>query len=79
MANRMISEESDEEFQEIQHTRLQQAYRHAREDQREVNIEKKDQLRTQKFVVFLVNEIDALPRQRVFSIFFFTLENFSKN
>ena len=48
MAARLPSEDSDEEFQEIQYLRLQQTYRHAKEDQREVTIEKKDQLRTQK-------------------------------
>lgn len=48
MAGRLASEDSDEEFQESQHTKLQNSYRHAREDQREYTIEKKDQLRTQK-------------------------------
>jgi hypothetical protein len=48
MARRIASEDSDEEFQEIQHTKLQNNYRHAREDQREYAIEKKDQLRTQR-------------------------------
>ena len=48
MAGRLASEDSDEEFQESQHAKLQNSYRHAREDQREYTIEKKDQLRTQK-------------------------------
>lgn len=48
MAGRLASEDSDEEFQEIQHTKLQNNYRHAREDQREYTIEKKDQLRMQR-------------------------------
>ncbi|CAM4792915.1 unnamed protein product [Rotaria magnacalcarata] len=47
MAGRLISEDSDEEFQEIQLSKLQNNYRHAREDQREYTIEKKDQLRMQ--------------------------------
>ncbi|CAF3580385.1 unnamed protein product [Rotaria socialis] len=47
MAGRLISEDSDEEFQEIQLNKLQNNYRHAREDQREYTIEKKDQLRMQ--------------------------------
>ncbi|CAF1684632.1 unnamed protein product, partial [Adineta ricciae] len=47
MAGRLASEDSDEEFQESQHAKLQNSYRHAREDQREYTIEKKDQLRTQ--------------------------------
>jgi len=49
MARRRTSEDSDEdEFQEIQHSKLQNSYRHAREDQREYTIEKKDQLRMQR-------------------------------
>lgn len=48
MARRQASEDSDEEFQEIQHSKLQNNYRHAREDQREYTIEKKDQLRMQR-------------------------------
>lgn len=48
MARRQASEDSDEEFQEIQHAKLQNNYRHAREDQREYTIEKKDQLRMQR-------------------------------
>ena len=48
MASGTASEESDEEFQEIQYERLIQGWRHAKEDQREYTIEKKDQLRTQK-------------------------------
>ncbi|CAF1140701.1 unnamed protein product, partial [Didymodactylos carnosus] len=42
------NEDSDEEeFQETQHQKLQNSYRHAKEDQREYTIEKKDQLRMQ--------------------------------
>ena len=48
MAGRLASEDSDEEFQESQHAKLQNSYRHAREDQREYTIEKKDKLLTQK-------------------------------
>jgi hypothetical protein len=48
MAGRLASEDSDEEFQEIQYGKLQNNYRHAREDQREYTIEKKDQLRMQR-------------------------------
>lgn len=49
MARRLTSEDSDEEeFQEIQYSKLQNGYRHAREDQREYTIEKKDQLRMQR-------------------------------
>ena len=48
MAGRQAAEDSDEEFQEIQYTKLQNNYRHAREDQREYTIEKKDQLRVQR-------------------------------
>jgi hypothetical protein len=48
MAGRLASEESDEEFQEIQFSKLQNNYRHAREDQREYTIERKDQLRMQR-------------------------------
>lgn len=48
MASRVISEDSDEEFQEIQCGKLQSNYRHALEDQREFTIEKKDQLRVQR-------------------------------
>ena len=49
MARRLTSEDSDEEeFQEIQYAKLQNGYRHAREDQREYTIEKKDQLRMQR-------------------------------
>jgi hypothetical protein len=48
MAGRLASEDSDDEFQEIQYTKLQNNYRHAREDQREYTIEKKDQLRMQR-------------------------------
>lgn len=49
MATRNQSEDSDEEFQGIQFERLHQEYRQARGDQREVTIEKKDQMRLQKF------------------------------
>ena len=49
MAGRQAAEDSDEEFQEIQYTKLQNNYRHAREDQREYTIEKKDQLRVQRW------------------------------
>ena len=49
MAGRPVSEDSDEEFQELQHDRLRNSYRHAREDQREYTIEKKDQLRMQRY------------------------------
>jgi hypothetical protein len=48
MAGRLTSEDSDDEFQEIQYAKLQNNYRHAREDQREYTIEKKDQLRMQR-------------------------------
>jgi hypothetical protein len=48
MAGRLASEDSDDEFQEIQYGKLQNNYRHAREDQREYTIEKKDQLRMQR-------------------------------
>jgi hypothetical protein len=48
MAGRVPSDDSDEDFQEAQHARLKDSYRHAREDQREFTIEKKDQLRSQK-------------------------------
>jgi len=49
MAGRRTSEDSDEEeFQEILYTKLQNNYRHAKEDQREYTIEKKDQLRMQR-------------------------------
>jgi hypothetical protein len=48
-AHRRATDDSDEEeFQEIQHSKLQNSYRHAREDQREYTIEKKDQLRMQR-------------------------------
>lgn len=50
MASRLISEDSDEEFQEIQLSKLQNGYRHAREDQREYTIEKKDLLRMQRYL-----------------------------
>lgn len=49
MAARITSEDSDDEFQGIQVNKLQNNYRHAREDQREFTIEKKDQLRMQRF------------------------------
>jgi hypothetical protein len=49
MAGRMASEDSDEDFQEIQLSKLQNNHRHAREDQREFTIEKKDQLRLQRY------------------------------
>jgi hypothetical protein len=48
MAGRQASEDSDEEFQENLYGKLQNNYRHAREDQREYTIEKKDQLRMQR-------------------------------
>jgi len=49
MARRRAPEDSDEEeFQEIQYSKLLNGYRHAREDQREYTIEKKDQLRMQR-------------------------------
>ena len=48
MAGRQAAKDSDEEFQEIQYAKLQNNYRHAREDQREYTIEKKDQLRVQR-------------------------------
>jgi hypothetical protein len=50
MAGRIATEDSDEEFQETQYSKLQNNYRHAREDQREYTIEKKDQLRTQRYI-----------------------------
>ncbi|CAF0993638.1 unnamed protein product [Adineta steineri] len=63
MARRLASEDSDEEFQEIQHGKLQNSYRHAREDQREYTIEKKDQLRTQsKTLSQLISERDELDK-----------------
>ncbi|UJR15601.1 hypothetical protein I4U23_002537 [Adineta vaga] len=58
MARRLASEDSDEEFQESQYAKLQNSYRHAREDQREYTIEKKDQLRTQH------KTLDQLARER---------------
>ena len=49
MSRRLAADDSDEEeFQEAQHAKLQNGYRHAREDQREYTIEKKDQLRMQR-------------------------------
>ncbi|CAF3604620.1 unnamed protein product [Rotaria sp. Silwood1] len=63
MAGRLISEDSDEEFQEIQLSKLQNNYRHAREDQHEFTIEKKDQLRTQsKTLQQLAKERDELDK-----------------
>lgn len=58
MARRQASEDSDEEFQEIQHAKLQNGYRHAREDQREYTIEKKDQLRMQRYENRSINSDD---------------------
>jgi hypothetical protein len=49
MADRHVPDESDEEFQELQCQRLKQIYRHARDDQREYTIERKDQLRMQRY------------------------------
>ena len=49
MAGRLASEDSDEDFQEIQLSKLQNNYRQVREDQREFTIEKKDQLRLQRY------------------------------
>ncbi|CAF2624109.1 unnamed protein product [Rotaria sp. Silwood2] len=63
MAGRLISEDSDEEFQEIQLSKLQNNHRHAREDQREFTIEKKDQLRMQsKTLQQLAKERDELDK-----------------
>ncbi|CAF3543571.1 unnamed protein product [Rotaria sordida] len=63
MAGRLISEDSDEEFQEIQLSKLQNNYRHAREDQREYTIEKKDQLRMQsKTLQQLAKEREELDK-----------------
>ncbi|CAF0923586.1 unnamed protein product [Adineta ricciae] len=63
MAGRQAAEDSDEEFQEIQYTKLQNNYRHAREDQREYTIEKKDQLRVQrKTLEQLTRERDELEK-----------------
>ena len=49
MSRRLAADDSDEEeFKEALHAKLQNGYRHAREDQREYTIEKKDQLRMQR-------------------------------
>ena len=48
MAGRLAADDSDDEFQGTQYAKLQNKYRHAREDQREFTIEKKDQLRMQR-------------------------------
>ncbi|CAF1032430.1 unnamed protein product [Rotaria sordida] len=64
MARRLVSEDSDEEeFQETQYGKLQNSYRHAREDQREYTIEKKDQLRMQsKTLQQLTREREELEK-----------------
>lgn len=64
MAGRRTSEDSDEEeFQEILYTKLQNNYRHAKEDQREYTIEKKDQLRMQsKTLKQLTREREELDK-----------------
>lgn len=52
MSRRPAADDSDEEeFQEAQYAKLQNGYRHAREDQREYTIEKKDQLRMQSYTL----------------------------
>ncbi len=60
MAGRIATEDSDEEFQETQYSKLQNNYRHAREDQREYTIEKKDQLRTQRYIDVILDWIKRL-------------------
>ncbi|CAF0772474.1 unnamed protein product [Adineta steineri] len=63
MAGRLIADDSDEEFQETQYAKLQNNYRHAREDQREYSIEKNDQLRIQKKTLQqLIAERDELDK-----------------
>lgn len=67
MAARITSEDSDDEFQGIQVHKLQNNYRHAREDQREFTIEKKDQLRLQRFFFIF----DGLSGENDLSFFCF--------